>query len=212
MESTRFLLKQEFRKRRNWVNLPFLRTSSHLSGVEERFSRYRGSQIPGQVAWISPIGVVLMGALLSRWRSPGNFGPSLVPSGGSGVPARTACLSFDIKPGFFSPNQIQIPIVPQGGNCAPRRKLCPKEEMVPQGGNGAPRRKWCPKEEMVPHERNGTPVIQSRRPFAPCRSRSSDRRHATESSVHTSRMAEAVLPSRRRGIDAYRYANWNVFF
>ena len=42
MEWARFLLKQGFRKRRNWVNLPFLRTSSHLSGVEERFSKIPG--------------------------------------------------------------------------------------------------------------------------------------------------------------------------
>ena len=60
--------------------------------------------------------------------------------------------------------------------------------------------------------RNGSPIIQFRRPFDPCRIRSLDRRHATESSGRTSRMAEAVLLSRRCGIDAYRCVNWNVFF
>ena len=64
----------------------------------------------------------------------------------------------------------------------------------------------------MPQDRNGTPVIQFRRPFAPYSSRSLYRRHATASSVHTLRMAVAVLLSRRRGIDAYHYANWNVFF
>jgi len=131
VEWTRFLLKQEFRKRRNWVNLPFLRSSSHLSGVEERFSRYQSSQILGFsdtgagdldfADWGRADGRASLPVAITRkfWASAG-------PVGGKGVPARTAGLSFDIKPGFFSPNQI------------PRSR----------SPNGTPRRKWCPMRGM----------------------------------------------------------------
>ena len=138
------------------------------------------------MAWISPIGAVLMRVFLPQWQSTRNV-LHLRFSPGSGVPVRTACLSFDVKPSFFHGTRA---IALQRGDCARRRN----------------------EEETVSQERNGTPVIQFRRPFAPCSSRSLDRQHATESSGHTSGMTEAVLLSRRRGIDAYHCANWNVFF